>query len=838
MDAFDLRLWEGFVKAGGDPAKHSIVDQIAIDSRRIHSENSLFVALQGSRVDGHHFIEQAANAGAKFALVSQSWQSSSSDLKNITLLRTSEPLQALQSIAKAYRQSLPVKILGITGSFGKTMVKDLIYTFLKGSKKVAASPESFNSQIGVSLSLFTLNHEHEIALIEAAISKKDEMDKLAEMIAPNYTLLSPVGKKHLPTLHDVDTALNETTKLLRVTSPEGWILLPNELFSNSKESFPARHFFWDQTNLLLPHSNPIEGSLSQYQIKFPDGSAFQGKIHSGHAYFLNLVNMAVKSAWLMGIEKEKIISVLENYHVEPTRTEIWKAAAGRVVINEPYCSDPLSIDLSLEHFKDAAIETRKIFVFGGMRNDSSFTYADYRRIGQSMAQSDLNQLILVGQKPYEPLIEEVSNHSIKTEIIAFEDYGEALSYLQQDTHEQDLIIFKGEKKIPFDTLAQTFNGALAHNQCIINLAAIEANLAIIRKKLPPDTRLMVMVKASAYGTDDVRMAKFLHHCGIDILGVSYIDEGIALKRAGAKQSIFLIHAALFEIAQVVKWDLEVGVSDSTFIHALAKEASLRQKKIKVHLHINTGMGRFGCRPEMACELARLIHSFPSLVMEGVMTHFACAENPDEDAFTRKQIEIFDRVNQELAEQGFDAKWKHAANSSGALRFHLPQYNMVRLGLAVYGLHGSDAAQGAADLRLSLSLLSRIIHIGTHHCGETVSYGRNYLVENESQKIAVLPIGYFDGIHRHYSGKACVLIRGQKAPLIGNITMDYLMVDVSNISDATVGDQVLIFGEDEYGFYLSPEEFALSGNSIIHELITCLGPRIQRIFVHEEGKQIR
>jgi alanine racemase/UDP-N-acetylmuramoyl-tripeptide--D-alanyl-D-alanine ligase len=274
------------------------------------------------------------------------------------------------------------------------------------------------------------------------------------------------------------------------------------------------------------------------------------------------------------------------------------------------------------------------------------------------------------------------------------------------------------------------------------------------------------------------------------------------------------------------------------IAALAQEAAKQNKCVKVHLHINTGMGRFGCRPEEALSLAREIRSYPSLELEGLMTHFACADDPQEDAFTWQQIACFDHVIQELREQGITVKWTHAANSSGVLRFSLPQYNMVRMGLATYGLYASEASRQALDLRLALSLTSRIVGINICIEGETISYGRRYRIAQGTQKIAVLPIGYFDGLHRNYSGKAHVLIRGQPAPMVGNICMDYMMVDVTHIPRAAVGDQVLIFGEDEYGYYLSPEELASRGDSIVHELMTCLGPRIQRVFVYEEGKQIR
>lgn len=835
MDAFDLRKWEGFTHAGGSSSEPAIVDQIVIDSRRIDSPHALFVALKGEREDGHRYVEQAFHAGAKFALVSKNWNPEAS-YPGLQLLRVLNPLQAFQEIAKSYRLQLPTKIIGITGSFGKTMVKDLLQSFLATQHCAAASPESFNSQIGVPLSLLTLKKEHEFAVIEAAISHKDEMDRLAEMIRPDYTILTPIGNKHIATLTDLSTLTDETMKLIQATSPTGWSIIPGD---SVKETIDHPCYIWNEPDARLPHASCISsGAVSTYRIAFPDGALFQETIQAGFAYFLNLLNMAVKAAWLLGISSSHIISILQHFRPEPMRTEIWKTPLGAIFVNDTYCSDPQSVDHALRHFDHASPDNRKIFVFGGLRSHFSSSQTDYRRIGKALAKSNMRHLLLVGAQPFKPLIEEVQHASIETEILAFENYEETFSYLQNHLRGQDLIIFKGEKKLPLELLTEKFNDSLANNQCMINLAAIQANLNLIRKRLPDNTRIMVMVKALAYGTDDIRMAKFLNSCGIDILGVSYVEEGVALKRAGVHQAIFSINAAPYEAAKVVKWEIEVGVSDHQLIAALEQEAALYEKRVKVHLHINTGMGRFGCRPEEACSLAARIVSSPFLVLEGVMTHFACADDPLEDEFTLKQVALFDQAVQEMKTKGIEARWNHAANSSGALRFHLPQYNMVRLGLAVYGLYASEDARDHLDLRLALSLTSRIVGINICKKGETVSYGRRYQVSRELQKIAVLPIGYFDGLHRHYSGKAHVLIHGQEAPMVGNICMDNMMVDVTDIPHIEVGDKVLIFGEDEFGYYLSPEDFAASGGSIVHELITCLGPRIPRIFVYEEGKQIR
>jgi alanine racemase len=575
-----------------------------------------------------------------------------------------------------------------------------------------------------------------------------------------------------------------------------------------------------------------------YSVEFPDGNRYSAQITSGFYYFLDLINITVKAAWLLGIPSEKISQTLREYTPEPSRTEIWKSPIGTTFINDIYCSDPQSVDLALKYFDQSNEQHRKIFVFGGMRGKKQHLESDYRRVGKAINRTHPHWLLLVGQHPFEPLIEEVKAFSPQTEISICPSYAEAIQQMRARIKQDDVVLIKGERKESLDILTEAFNDSICSNQCIINLAAIQANIETIRHKLAKGTRIMVMVKALAYGTDEVRMARFLSTCGVDILGVSYVDEGVVLKRAGASQEIFVINAAVYEAAKVVKWELQIGVSDKTMIEAVASEARRQNKKIKVHLHVDTGMSRFGCVPEESLALALQIRDCPSLEFEGIMTHFACADNPEDDAFTMHQANCFERVIQELESHGIYVPLKHAANSAAVMRFHFPQFNMVRIGLAVYGLYSSEATRKSMELRLALSLISRIVGINLCKSGDTISYGRSYVVHKDKQRIAVLPIGYFDGLHRNYSGKGHVIIRGQRAPMVGKICMDFMMVDVTDIPNASIGDSVLIFGEDEYGHYLSPEDLATRGDSIVYELITCLGPRIQRIFVYEEAHKIR
>lgn len=844
MDPFDLKLWEGFSEASRHivhPIENTIIDQIVIDSRLITSPHSVFVALKGGREDGHNYINQAEAAGAGFAIVRKDWQL---DIccEKIILLRVEDPLHAFQEIAACYRKQLKTQVIGITGTHGKTMVKDLLQMMLSTSKQVTASPGSFNSQIGVPLSLLKIKKEHEIALIEAAVSKKHEMDRLAKIICPDACILTHLGKKHLASFGDQQTLVSETVKLLIYPTKDQWALMPQiPLLQKYIDQINASHNFWNKENPSLPHAYQMSkhySSWMNYCIKFPDGFHFEGRTSSGFYYFLDLLNITIKAAWLLGISSQSIAETLESYILEPMRTEIWKSPTGITFINDSYCSDPQSVDLALKYYDHAPYDSRRVFIFGGIRGKKDQRTSEYKRIAHAIVKSKVQFLALVGKQNYQDLMDVIVKKAPNLEICHYPSYAEALDQMRNLIKQNDFVLIKGERKEPLDPIMETFNDSIATNQCSINLAAIQSNIQMIRQKVGTATRIMVMVKAFAYGTDEVRIGKFLSTCGIDILGVSYVDEGVVLKRAGVTQSIFVINAPMYEVAKVVKWDLEVGVSEKDFIIAIAKEAEKQNKKIKVHLHIDTGMSRLGCRPEDAFQLAKMIVSTPSLILEGMMTHFACSDNPHDDAFTLQQSQIFDELIHHLKTIGISANWYHASNSSAVMRFNFSQYNMVRIGLAVYGLYCSEAARKAMDLRLALTLVSRIVGINICKTGDTISYGRSYRVIREHQKIAVLPIGYFDGLHRNYSGKGYVIIRGQKVPMVGNICMDFMMVDVTDIENVSIGDSVLIFGEDEYGQYLPPENLASQGDSIVHELITCLGPRIQRIFINEEANQER
>lgn len=367
-----------------------------------------------------------------------------------------------------------------------------------------------------------------------------------------------------------------------------------------------------------------------------------------------------------------------------------------------------------------------------------------------------------------------------------------------------------------------------YNRLTIDLNAIRKNLQQIQSTLPPEGKIMPMIKAQAYGTNAAALLPFLKQWGIEIVGVSHVQEAIALRQKGCDLAIFAIHAATFELALVVQHDIEVAISDLLTCRLLQQEAAKAGKKIKVHLHVNTGMHRFGCCPSQALFLAQSIQQASALELVGIMTHFVAAENQTFDSYTFSQIALFQKTLETLKKEGISPPWVHSSNSAGVLRFAQPCCNMVRVGLATFGIYSSQEEKKELTLENALTLESTIIAINECPSGESVGYLRSYVAQKSSERIAILPIGYHDGLHLKYSGKGHVLIHGKKAPYVGRICMDFMMINVSDI-EAQVGDVVLVFGKDSQGHTLEVEQVADFAKTNVRELLVSLGPRIERHF---------
>lgn len=789
MDPIDISSWPLIEMWAKSPM---IVDQVVIDSRQITTKNALFVALKGRRVDGHDFIDEAFDKGAKYCIVDK--DTTYNNPKGI-LIKVESPLRAMQNLAHFYRKRKKAFIVAITGSQGKTMCKDLLHHLLKQSSNVYATKESFNSQIGVALSLLEIKDVHEIAIIEAGISKKGEMQHLAHIIEPDLTILTSL-KESASSLDSVEDIVTEKSLLLHKTPPASFIIGPKSL---KDLYFKAQFVSFDETLKHLPHAEKIDSfdlKELQYKLHFEDLSCFNLSWKVPFPDALSLINAAVKATFLLKKNKQEILNGLASFKPQLMQIEIGVTAQGITFINHTYGETADSIRNALEKL-DIYAHGRK-FMLLGCKETADAVYKE--KIKHAYSNESFEKIVFF------------------TEETLKETFSDLCSLLKRG----DTLLVQSQTKIPLDHLLEYLGQSKEGNCLTVNLSNVFYNI----QKLKGGSKVMAMVKANAYGTDSTLLSKYLYASGINIIGVAHPDEGIALKKNGVKQDIFVIHAGLDEINKIIDYDLEVAVSSHEMVESLALQAEKKKKIIKVHLHIDTGMNRLGCRHEQVLDIAKYISNSSSLLFEGVMTHFACADTLDENPFTFQQIERFKNALTLLKNSNLYPKYIHAANSSAAMRQLLPEGNLVRIGLGMYGI----SEIGEHKLLNAITLTSKIVGINICMKGDTISYGRSFTVQRDFSKIAIIPIGYFDGLHRNFSGKSSFIVRGKKAPMVGTICMDFMMIDVTDIDEVKVGDSVLIFGKDVFGHENRIEDFAQDVGTCTHELITCLGPRIQRLFI--------
>lgn len=817
MDPFCLNSWLSNISGGAALLSDPVwIDQVVVDSRRVSSSNALFIALKGQYADGHAYLQDAAERGARYAIVQKGFFAPSSLPKTLTLFYVEEPLRALQQIAKLYRQEKKVKVIAVTGSRGKTLMKDLLVHLLaplgSNGNTIYGSPESFNSQVGVALSLLRIRKTHTLAVLEAGISESGEMPHLAEMLAPEMALLLNLMPELGAPLSSLETLAQEKMQLLTAVSEAGHVFLPAlSCLKPYHKGLRGRVFEWGTACSIgvMPTGQPhhyaviLPGILNPYIMQLPA------------AYFAELISQALCVAYELGVSSEQLVEQLSLYITESMETQIWRTTQGVTLINSPYCADAQSIASTLRHLKQTPPGSKRFFFLHGLRAPSDLQ-GTLICLKHAIEKKEVDTVVVCGLAAEK-----------QVGMIHVQDVSEGLQWIAQRAQHGDHVACKGSHQLSLETLTHAFQDRTPYNRCRIDLARIAHNITLLKAKLPQGAQLMVMVKALAYGTEATRMARFLGECGIAFLGVSFVDEGVALKQAGVTQSIFSLYIDPQEVSKAVRFDLHVGVDSLQMVRALERESALQGKKTFVHLHIDTGMRRLGCRVDRALEIAQEIANSAHLSFEGLFSHFVAAEIPEEEAFTEEQFALLTSVYQTLKENGIFPTYVHMGNSSSLVKLPHLVGNMVRVGLALYGLYDGKEEEGSAPFLEALSLHSHIIAL--HSClkGESVGYGRRYIASKD-ELIAVVPLGYFDGISRKWSGKVSFLVRGARVPIVA-VCMDYLMLDVTAVN-AEVGDPVLIFGEDGHGAKQPLQILAQEGEEIAHALLAQIGPRIPRIFI--------
>jgi Alr-MurF fusion protein len=750
---------------------------------------------------------------------------------NWPLLVVADPLRALQALAAWQRREHFRKVLAITGSNGKTIVKDALTAMLAG-RKVLSSPGSYNSQLGLPLAVLSADEPQDLAVLEVGVSAAGDMASLEHIAAPNYGILTNIGMAHFAAFGSREAIAREKTSLFQGIGEDGWVLLPaNEPVMVEPSKQLRCPLFWIGGEVasspvsLNPISLTEDGQLLELRAGV-DVRTVGVKTRSPE--IIRDLHYAVTAAHLLGVELDEIVSALAGYVPTSTRMELWSSPQGIRVINDGHSADPISVHAALRSaILGAPPEGRKIFAFAGMRELGGSSEREHRQVGAQAGECGYGHLFLVGNGDLKSTAEgykAINGNGIVTSVRDPNDLKDSLLPLLRPG---DTVLFKGPRNSGMVKAVQDLSGAIAQRSLWINLAAIEGNIASLRRRCG-GAGILAMLKAKSYGTELGQLASWTSRLGIHHIGVSSAGEGVDVRKTGSDQDIFVFLSDPEDADILLRHRLTPVIYSRDLAEALVRRLSGSGSMLDVHLKVDTGMHRLGIDPGIVLETAQLIKNSGVLRLTGVCTHFASADDPNSDDFTRGQIAEFNQVIQNLHTAGFEHLRIHAANTAAAVRFPEACYDMVRVGLGLYGLYPSAAVQRELDLELAIGVTSRITSIQEFPAGATLGYNRAYTAGRKT-KVGIVPFGYGDGLPWALSGKGEVLVEGHPSRIVGRISMDQMQVDVTDIRGISVGAEVLLYGTHN-GHVLRPEEVAAQAGTITHELIVRLGERVHRIYV--------
>lgn len=809
----------GAKRIGNHPAH---IDWILTDSRSLcFPEETLFFALKTKRNDGHKYIADLYERGVRNFVVG-TLTTEPESYPDANFLVVGSPLKALQRLASRHREQFQVPVVGITGSNGKTIVKEWLYQILSPERIITRSPRSYNSQIGVPLSVWMMNEHTELGIFEAGISEMGEMEALKPIILPTIGVLTNIGGAHQENFTSLQDKCMEKLQLFKdcdVIVYNG----DNELISScvSKSLFTAREIAWstkdnerplfiesiqkDDTGTTIKYR--YLGFFKEYRIPFIDDASIENSLHC----------LAV-ALYLM-VSPEDIAERM--LHLEPIamRLEVKEGKNGCILINDSYNSDFASLDIALDFMarRTEDKERKRTLILSDILETGQSGKLLYRQVAELVHSRGVNRIIGVG--------EEISASASRFEIEKnfFRSTSELIESGILSTLKNEVVLIKGARMFHFDQITDLLELKVHETILEINLNALTDNLNFYRNKLKPETKMVCMVKASAYGAGSFEIAKTLEDHRVDYLAVAVADEGADLRKAGIGSSIIIMNPEVTAFKTMFDYRLEPEVYSFHLLEELIKAAEREgATNCPIHIKIDTGMHRLGFDPADMPRLIERLKRQSAVIPRSVFSHLVGSDAERFDAFTRHQIETFEKAAAEL-QAGFSHKiLRHICNTAGIQRYPGAQFDMVRLGIGLYGIDPFTNQM----LHNVTTLKTTILQIHDVPADETVGYSRKGVL-NRNSRIAALPIGYADGLNRHLgNGKGYCLVNGQKAPYVGNICMDVCMIDVTDI-DCKEGDKAIIFGDELPVTVLSDIL-----DTIPYEILTSVSERVKRVYYQD------
>lgn len=800
------------------------VTDILIDSRRlISAEHCVFIALVTKKNDGHRYIEELYQKGIRNFIISN--PDFHHESCNCILVKDS--LLALQKLTAHHRRKFDIPVIGITGSNGKTIVKEWLFQLLSPEYTITRSPKSYNSQVGVPLSVWQLKEESQMGIFEAGISEPEEMEKLQNIINPSIGIYTNIGQAHGENF--INTTQKAGEKLKLFTRVKTLIYSPDypeiqETIIRSELLRKIKAFTW---------SRKQDADLRVKTVtRNKDNTSNLTGIYNGNEISIiipfandaSVENAIICWAALLqfGYKNDVIARRMLNLQPIAMRLEMKEGINHCSIINDSYNSDINSLNIALDFLNQQNQNQKKTVILSDILQTGMNDNELYGEIAGLLKQKGVTRIIGIG-----PAISKQASQ-FDIDKLFFNETGEFISKFSFADFQNETILLKGARIFEFEQISQALQQKAHETVLEINLNALVNNLNYFRKKLNPNTKIMAMVKAFSYGSGSFEIANILQFHRIDYLAVAYADEGVELRKAGIKTPIMVMNPDEQSFDAIIKHNLEPEIYNFRSL-SLLEEATRTNiipdnKPVKVHVKVDTGMHRLGFNKDEIDPLIERLQKMKSIYVQSIFSHLASSEDPSDDAFTAIQIELFKHMAWRIMEHSDHYILMHILNSAGISRFPDAQFDMVRLGIGLYGV--SSSPEENEQLENVSTLKSTISQIKIIPAGETIGYNRRWKAERE-MRIAIVPIGYADGLNRKLSnGVGRLFINHKPVPIVGNICMDMVMVDVTDI-DVQEGDDVIIFG-NEYPV----SELAKQLETIPYEVLTSISRRVKRVYYHE------
>ena len=806
----------------------AIVSQLLTDSRSLTApEETIFFALRTEADDGHNYIPDLFKKGVRNFVVASDYYPLP-DCYAANYLAVDSPLDALQALATYHRRRFrELPVIGITGSRGKTTVKEWLYQLLKEDYRIVRSPRSYNSQIGVPLSLWDIDNNTDLAIIEAGISTTGEMDNLQAMIRPTIGIITNLGSEHNDGFASMEQKAQEKAKILNSCEFIVYCAddpLVTHTIAPLVESDVALAMSWSRNHNEAPlqvDSTDRTERATTLRYTFNDQP---GEVTIPFTADRDLDNAITCLAVLlqMGIDPEVIARRMEALTPVGTRLNVIEGVNNCTVIVDSYTSDYNSLTPALNFMTRRAGNSLCTVILSDLATESYSGDELYIRVSELLKTKRVNRLIGIGKEMcrYSQYFEGLPHTRF------YHDTQDFIVDSAKGDFEDETILVKGDPSFGFSQIIDLLEAKQHITVMEVDLNALAHNFKFFKSLIHPGTKTVGMVKASGYGAGSYEIAKTLQDCGCDYLAVAVHDEGVDLRKASITMPIIVLNPNGVNYKTMFQYRLEPELYSIEMGRDLIKQGKkYGVTGFPVHIKIDSGMHRLGFTSAQLPELIALLKSQNVITPASVFTHLSVADEPSQDAYTLEQFKCFEACSEQL-QQAFEHRiLRHALNTSGIVRFPEKQFDMVRIGIGLYGIR--TLFDGSEDTLMPVSALrSIIISIKDWPAGTTIGYGRRGVLERDS-RIATVNIGYADGFDRHFgNGRVSMWVGGKLCPTVGNVCMDAVMIDVTD-APCKVGDTVEIFGE-----HVPVEQLSEARGTIPYEILTSVAPRVKRVYYRE------